>query len=137
MRPQLGILRLMSSAYRRNISWCLLALMLVFVRIADAHAHICADGKEPPASIHLADGSSHPCDDEQSNEHDGDKNVQIAGDVVLKKVPSLEHPWIPAFVAFACDFAASGSNEAILNEPLTVRVEAAAYLRPPLRGPPA
>ena len=137
MHSELGILRPVSSAYRRNISWCLLALMLVIVRIADAHAHICADGKEPPASIHLGDGSSHPCDEEQSNDHDGDKNVQIGGDVVLKKAPSPEHPWIPAFVAFAIDFAAPGSNEAILNEPLAVRVAAAAYLRPPLRGPPA
>jgi hypothetical protein len=137
MRTEIGILRPMSSAYRRNIYWVLLALMLVIVRIADAHAHICADGEEPPASIHLGDGSSHPCDDGQSNDHAGDKNVQIGGDVVLKKAASFDHPWIPAFVAFAFDFTAHSSNEAIFSEPLTVHAEAAAYLRPPLRGPPA
>ena len=127
----------MSSAYRRNISWCLLALMLVIVRIADAHAHLCADGKEPPVSIHLGACGVHPCDDGQANDHAGDKNVQIGGDVVLKKAPSLEHPWMPAFVAFVFDFTAPRSNETILVEPLTIRVAAATYLRPPLRGPPA
>lgn len=127
----------MSSAYRRNISWCLLALMLAIVRIADAHAHLCADGKEPPTSIHFGDGGAHPCDDGQTNDHAGDKNVQLGADVVLKKAPFLEHPWMPAFVAFAFDFTAPRSNETILNEPLTIRVAAAAHLRPPLRGPPA
>lgn len=134
---ELGILCQMSSAHRRNISWCLLALMLVIVRIADAHAHLCADGKEPPASIHLGDGGAHPCDEGQSNDHVGDKNVQIGVNVVLKKAPSLENPWMRAFVAFAFDFTAPRSIEIILNEPLTIRVAAAAYLRPPLRGPPA
>ncbi len=127
----------MSSAYRRNISWCLLALMLAIVRIADAHAHLCADGKEPPASIHLGACGIHPCDGDRSSEHSGDKNVQISADFVLKKAPSLDHSWMPAFVAFAFDFTAPRSNEIILNEPLTIRVAAAAYLRPPLRGPPA
>jgi len=110
--------------------------MLVIVRIADAHAHICADGKEPPSSVHLGDCGIHPCDGDRSSEHSGDKNVEIGPDVVLKKAPSLEHPWIPAFVAFAIDFAADTSNEVILNEPLAIRVGAVAFLRPPLRGPP-
>ena len=127
----------MSSAYRRNISLCLLALMLAIARIADAHAHLCADGDEPPVSIHLGNCGVHPCDGDRSSEHSGDKNVQLGADVVLKKVPSLEHPWMPAFVAFVFDFTAPLSNEILINEPLTIRVEAAAYLRPPLRGPPA
>ena len=126
----------MSSAYRRNISWCFLALMLVIVRIAGAHAHLCADGKEPPASIHLGNCGIHPCDGDRSSGHSGDKNVQLGADVVLKKASPLEHPWIPAFVAFDFDFPAPVSNKIVFNEPLTIRVEAAAHLRPPLRGPP-
>lgn len=110
--------------------------MLVIVRVADAHAHLCADGKEPPTSIHLGDGGLHPCDDGQSKDHAGDKNVSIGADVVLKKAPSLDHSWIPAFAAFAFDFEVRRSNETVLDEPLTIRVAAAAYLRPPLRGPP-
>lgn len=133
---ELGILRAMSSACSRHIYCCLLALMLVIVRVADAHAHLCADGKESPASIHLGDGGAHPCDDGKPAEHSGDKNVQIGADGLLQKAPSLADPWIPAFLAFAFDFAARRSDEATLVEPLTIRVEAAVYLRPPLRGPP-
>lgn len=126
----------MSSVYRRKMSWCLLALMLVIVRIADAHAHLCRDGKEPQASLHLGNCGVHPCDDGQSNDHAGDENVQIGADVVLKKSPTLEHPWVPAFVAFDFDLIAPRTNEIILDELLTMRVAAAARLRPPLRGPP-
>ena len=119
-----------------HFSCCLLALMLVIVRVADAHAHLCADGKEPPVTIHLGDGGVHPCDDGQSNDHAGDKNVQIGSDGLLKKASPLADPLMPAVIAVAFDFAARPSNEVILVAPLTVRVEALAYIRPPLRGPP-
>lgn len=129
----------MSSAVSRQIYCCLVALMLLIVRTADAHAHLCADGKEPPVSIHLGNCGAHPCDGEPSVDHGGDKNVQIGGDVVLKKAPSFADPPMPALLAYAFDFdfVAPCSKERILIEPNSVRVEPPAYLRPPLRGPPA
>lgn len=125
----------MASAFPRHIHYCLLALMLVIMRVADAHAHLCADGEEPPASIHLGDGGAHPCDDEQPDDHPSDKNVQLGHDGLLKKASSLGDLPMPAFLAFAFEFDVR-HHEVVLVEPPTIRVDAAPHLRPPLRGPP-
>lgn len=125
----------MSSACYRPVYYCLLALMLLIVRTADAHAHLCADGKEPPVAIHLADGGSHPCESRGASGHPGDKNVQIAADVVLKKPPAAD-PWIASAISLVFRFAAPAIEARISVESQPVRVETSSHLRPPLRGPP-
>lgn len=126
----------MSSAWCRSIHCCLLALMLIIVRTADAHAHLCEDGKEPPVSIHLGDGGNHPCETDPLEEHSGDKNIQIASDIVLKKAPNAD-PWLPVLLAYFYDVEAPGSDERIQFQSTVPPLEAVVYLRPPLRGPPA
>lgn len=125
----------MSPAFSKRLSGCLIALMLVIVRIADAHAHLCADGKEPPTVIHLGDGGSHPCQTDAATEHSGDKDVQIAADVLLKK-SSLADVWMPPLQASIVEFIAPRSAEPIIVEPREPRVATPFRLRPPLRGPP-
>jgi hypothetical protein len=110
--------------------------MLLIVRTADAHAHLCYDGKEPPVSIHLADGSSHPCESGTSSGHTGDKDVQIASDVALKKAPSVD-PWITAAIPFLFQVVSSAGDPPLTANVPTPRVETIYFLRPPLRGPPA
>ncbi len=126
----------MPSASCRTVYCCLLALMLVIVRTADAHAHLCNDGKEPPVSIHLGDGGSHHCQTDASSGHTGDKDVPIAADVVFKKAPHTD-PWAAALPVYAFDVVAPAVCERVEARSHDARIESAAYLRPPLRGPPA
>ena len=126
----------MSSACCRHITCCLLALMLLIVRTADAHAHLCDDGKEPPVVIHLADGDSHPCESGGPNGHPGDKDVHIAGDVVLKNPPAAD-PWITSAISLVFQFAVPAIETRISVESQSVRIATSSHLRPPLRGPPA
>ena len=74
-------------------------MMFVMLRTADAHAHFCFDGKEPPTSIHMADGDTHPCETDPSKGHTGDKDVQLSPDVVAKK-PVPSDAWLPYAIAF-------------------------------------
>lgn len=126
----------MSSVWRKPVHCCLLALMLIIVRTADAHAHLCEDGKEPPVSIHLGDGGNHPCETDPRDDHSGDKDIQIASDIVLKKAPQVD-PWVPLLLAYVFDVAAPISDERIQPRATVIRIEPVVYLRPPLRGPPA
>jgi hypothetical protein len=125
----------MSSA-SRHVYCCLLALMLIIVRTADAHAHLCADGREPPVSLHVGDGGNHPCETDPREDHSGDKDIQIASDVVLKKAPQID-PWVPTLLAFAFDVAAPAPDRSVRFHSTDDRFESIVYLRPPLRGPPA
>ncbi|HTU65075.1 MAG TPA: hypothetical protein VMF52_03910 [Steroidobacteraceae bacterium] len=122
-------------SWRKQLTWCLFALMLVIVRTADAHAHLCQDGKEPPASIHLADGGAHACE-EGSQGHSGDEDVSFTHDVVLKK-SSIDDLWIPLAVAFVILRGDAPSEEPAVGDLAPVRISAPHFLRPPLRGPPA
>jgi hypothetical protein len=109
--------------------------MFLIVRTAEAHAHLCADGKEPPVTIHLADGGSHPCVSGSSSGHHGDKDVQLAPDVALKKPPATD-VWILSALPLLYQFSVATSETRIDCESLVVCDETASYLRPPLRGPP-
>jgi hypothetical protein len=109
--------------------------MLLIVRTADAHAHLCYDGKEPPVSIHLADGSSHPCESGPSSGHTGDKDFQITSDVALKKASSAD-PWITAAIPHLFQIVSSAGDPPFSADAPIVRVETIYFLRPPLRGPP-
>lgn len=121
---------------RRIIHCCLLALVLLSVRVADAHVHLCFDGKEPPASIHVGDGGSHPCDIGTFKGHSGDRDVQLSPDSLVKK-DSLPDHWVPIFLAFVVHFVAPHSDERFDRNTAPLSIAAPVYLRPPLRGPPA
>lgn len=125
----------MSSASGRPIFCFVLALTLLIVRVADAHAHLCYDGKEPPATIHFGCGGPHPCETDKSG-HTGDKDVQVSADILVKKSVSADY-WMPAFLASIFQYIAPLPDERISVEATIVRPTDPSYLRPPLRGPPA
>lgn len=110
--------------------------MLVIVRTAGAHAHLCNDGNEPPAAIHVGDGDSHPCETGNSEGHSGDKDIPIAADVALKKAPQAD-PWTPVLLEYAFQVVAPAVGGRIESDSREPRVESVTHLRPPLRGPPA
>jgi hypothetical protein len=120
---------------RNPLLYCLFAMMFVIVRMADAHAHLCFDGKEPPASVHVADGEAHPCESRDGTGHTGDKDVRLTTDVLLKKA-SADDVWLSSSVRFEVWFVAQ-----TLGEPLRAVAPIGAastryFFRPPLRGPP-
>lgn len=62
------------SRYSRLMLW-VLALAFLTVRASDTHLHLCFDGQEPPASVHLADASVHNDEHHQAGEHHADKDL--------------------------------------------------------------
>lgn len=111
-------------------------MMFVIVRMADAHAHICADGKEPAASVHLGDGGVHPCETDPGAGHTGDKDVQFAKDVVAKKA-SVDDLGLPPAFPVVVHFLANPFGEPLAGVAAIEVVRAPFWFLPPLRGPPA
>lgn len=112
--------------------------MLVGLRIAGTHLHLCYDGSEPPVSLHVADSGSHhgEAHAEPADSH-VDRDVAMTGDYVAKKpAGDLLLPFLVLVFAFA--LLAPTRTRGLLPEyrsllPLPAR----AHLRPPSRGPPA
>ena len=110
-------------------------MMFVMVRTADAHAHFCFDGKEPPTSIHVSDGEVHPCETDASKEHKGDQDVKLSPDLLAKN-PQPTDVWVPYVFAFVLQFSANPYSEPVLGPAQTDAVRPALFHVPPLRGPP-
>lgn len=117
--------------------WLLTFLLvaLLTVRVDGAHWHLCLDGSEPPASLHMADGDFHHAETDSEAPHQ-DVDLFLIEDAVAKlgkmnlDLPVLllvtaqlwyllQIPRLPApryLLSFTADFPRN--------------------LRPPLRGPP-
>ena len=131
-----GILPRVTRMQRNPVLYCLLAMMFVVARTADAHAHLCSDGKEPPAAVHVADGDVHPCETDTSQQHQGDQDIQLSADVVAKK-PAPSDAWIPCIVALDLLFIARPLSDPIPDLAQTDDTRPPLFRVPPLRGPPA
>jgi len=118
---------------RRIVLLCFLAAFLV-ARLSGAHAHLCFDGKEPPAAVHLTDGAYGDRHPHESSDHD-DRNVDLLGSAYAK------------LVKFDSSFAAFADVDAVLlltpSRTLPGHVfrstrlpPPARYLRPLVRAPP-
>jgi len=120
---------------RNPLLYCLFATMFLIVRTADAHAHLCFDGKEPPASVHVADGEVHPCESGSSSGHSGDKDIRLTPDVFLKKA-SADDVRSSCSVRFEATFVAEQLGEPIRAIAQIDGAPTPRFFRPPLRGPP-
>src|SRR5689334_14340036 len=64
-----------------------LCILVVAMRTAGAHLHLCFDGSEPPASVHFdGDGLAHH-DDEHANapaEQHSDVDISLIADALVK-----------------------------------------------------
>lgn len=127
---------------RSPIARCLwlLAIALLLVRVGEAHLHLCLDGQDRIAAMHVEDAPSHDGDHASVDGHN-DLDVDLS---IL--------PWLKSFSADDLSLAALAlfAFEALLLALLlpvlktTVlpaqlvlpALEPALYLRPPLRGPP-
>jgi hypothetical protein len=113
----------------------LLCVALLMVRVGGAHLHLCFDGGEPPASVHLFDNDQHHADDGLSAVHH-DQDVSLIGDVIAKF--SKLHADLPVLVIATLLFwallrvprePAPGYRQSFFSS-------VSRLLRPPLRGPP-
>lgn len=114
-------------------------LAVLAVRASDTHLHLCFDGQEPPASVHLADGSVHHDED-----HGGDDATHADKDInpfigTIVKSDDDAQPLLAFIVGTLLSFDLIPLDHAV---PAFAREHPLAsdppfYLRPPLRGPPA
>lgn len=131
----LCILRAMRlpSALRQTCYW-VLALLLVVVRSADAHVHMCLDGQEPLAALHVADGGVHHAGADAQQGHK-DKDVKYAVDGTFKKA-EYSDAWLIATIWSLTSLLPARTTEFPSYREAAPPVFNPFFLRPPLRGPP-
>src|SRR5688572_18101549 len=114
----------------------LFAIAVIAVRVGDAHLHFCADGKEQPVALHVADAPGEHHSDEGESTHQ-DRDLDVSGPTLFKKVAGLDDLTLAPLLASAI----------VLLLPIVRRIEPLSNaaplvpappfsLRPPLRGPP-
>ena len=117
-------------------SW-LAALAVLFAGLTNAHSHVhyCFDGQEPPASVHLVDGTDH--DHEMPGHSDGAEHDDLDLDVpnqALAKACKYDLPAIATHVwSMSIESRPSGPLADCADVPPAPDPP---YARPQLRAPP-
>jgi len=113
--------------------WLVVAAILI-ARFGGAHLHLCFDGLEPAAAVHVADGAGHDLHHEDA-EH-VDQDVALFDVVIVKKSESSSDATMAFIAVLLClvPIVAPRAPLRTLFEPAFAR--APFHLRPPLRGPP-
>jgi hypothetical protein len=113
----------------------LLCVMLLVVRVGGAHLHLCFDGGEPPASLHLMDHGLHHGAPGMDAQHQ-DTDIAVAGEVVVKLAKlGLDLPVLLLAALLVWSLLQAPRQPAPgYRHPFFF--SAARSLRPPLRGPP-
>jgi hypothetical protein len=116
--------------------WIWLVIAAVFVgRWDGAHLHLCFDGNEPAAAVHMADGAMHDDADHLETVH-VDQDVELFGATLLKKVSGgLDLPLgVSTAILFLLPVVEDRAyRPAPVTPPILRRF---AHLDPPPRGPP-
>jgi hypothetical protein len=109
-----------------------LVVAALFVRVAGIHLHLCYDGQEAPATLHMVDAGLH--DDHDTSSHQ-DLDVQL-DDVLTKSAKSGFN--LPAIAGtHVLPFALPGVLHRIaVFTGDTPPHSTTGFLRPPLRAPP-
>lgn len=113
----------------------LIGLSVVSVRVSGAHLHLCRDGQEPPAAVHVSDAGVHEGHHDRADVPHADLDVPLEDGLAksakfLFDLPVLAGPTAVPFVLAALPAAAWGRDGRVLSW------IADRFLRPPLRGPP-
>lgn len=121
---------------RSRAWWLVLAcLALLLARTGGAHLHLCLDGSEPPASLHLT-GENHHGSHHAADEIHSDIDVPLADDLLNKSGKlTLDLPLL-LFAALACCLLAFTRNRPRPRDPPRIHASTPALLLPPSRGPP-
>ena len=110
----------------------LMCVLAVSLRVSGAHLHLCLDGGEPPAALHLqSEGDSHHAEGAHN-----DIDVSLAGQPLFKNGgldldPLVVIAFVHGLVALPVYGVAPSWRQ--LN---AIVIPSSPFLRPPLRGPP-
>ena len=118
----------------KQICYWVLALALFGVRLADAHVHVCLDGQEPRASLHVADDGVHHTGAATLQSHN-DRDLKVGEAGAVKKGDSTDL-LILASASSLVDQIAFVTADAPQSTAVTPALPNRSHLRPPLRGPP-
>ncbi len=110
-----------------------LALTFVGAQLMGAHLHLCFDGSEPPATLHVAD-TDHHADHHTSDAHD-DLDVSAFGEAIAK-LGQLQLDLPVILLAVLLLPLLLGGRHGLPAERPRPFVSPPLFLRPPLRGPP-
>ena len=108
------------------------------VRLADTHLHLCFDGQEAPATVHLADASVHHDLEHDDESAHADQDVDPFIGTVVKSNDKTQPLF--AFIVgtlLTLDLLPPDHGVPPLDRDTPLATDPPFYLRPPLRGPPA
>lgn len=121
-----------------TLQWLLtlMCVMLLMVRVAGPHLHLCFDGQEAPASFHVLDIGLHHTAGHGAPHQDTD--VSLAVDGVSKTGKSISFGDLPVVLLAALLIWILFQTPRRFLLPMLPAVAPArpAFLLPPLRGPP-
>ena len=120
------------SRFKQLCYWAF-ALLLITIR-SDAHVHMCLDGQEPLAALHVADSGMHHAGPDAQQGHQ-DKDVKYGVDGTFKKADAGD-VWLIATVWSLFAALPPGKAELLQFGQATPGTSDSVHLRPPLRGPP-
>ncbi|MBU0795316.1 MAG: hypothetical protein Q8L99_04110 [Polycyclovorans sp.] len=125
----------LESPFHRPWLLTLLCVMLLVARVGGAHLHLCFDGGEPPANLHLMDSGLHHSEPGMTADHH-DVDVAVVGEVLAKVAKlGLDLPILLLMAVLVWSLFQAPSKVAYEFRNL-FSPSAARSLRPPLRGPP-
>ncbi len=113
---------------------CLALLAMLVVRLGEMHLHLCFDGQEPAATVHVGDSPAHDNDTHADASH-SDQDVELLSTAVIKKAGTDTLDLL--FVCLALLLLLPTLRHAVpLPAYRFLAPPKPAYLLPPLRGPP-
>jgi len=112
----------------------LLCAAFLLPRLGDAHLHLCLDGSAPAVALHLSGGEGGDTADGTDPAHQ-DQTVDMSSPILAKAwPPGLDGALILVALLFVL---LTGPFRLAPVARLWLLPASLAYLRPPLRGPPA
>lgn len=114
----------------------LLCIAMLVMRVGGAHLHLCFDGTEPRAVIHLDDGSLESEHEKNASSH-SDFKLSLSGEALAKKAGTgFDLPAL-LIVCTLLFLLPRWNTPKIPRQRATAALFQNAFLlRPPLRGPP-
>ena len=116
--------------------WVVVVAILA-VRLTDTHLHLCFDGQEAPASVHLADASVHHDQEHDDGAAHADQDINPFIGTLVKSDDDSQ-PLFAWIVGALLTIELLPPDHAVpaFDRETPLATKPPLYLRPPLRGPP-
>lgn len=114
----------------------LMCVLLLIVRVAGPHLHLCFDGQEAPASVHFLDVGLHHTASHGAPHRDTDVSLAVDGVSKTGKQISFDDLPIVLLAALLVWILFQTPRRFVLPLLPALIPASPAFLRPPLRRPP-